>query len=82
MGGHSPVKKNPSQAPVKVLAQASDGLLEDIHLWRPWYPVGTLVLEVILQDLVDGVDMGNGDKLLVLGDVLPVIDEQRLYVIW
>lgn len=81
-GHHSPVKKDPSQAPVKVLAQTSNSLLQDIHLWRLWYPVGTLVIEVVLQDFVDRVDMGNWNQLLVLGDILPVVDEQRLDVIW
>lgn len=40
------------------------------------------MLEIVLQDLVDRVDMGNWHQLLVLGDIFPVVDEQRLDVVW
>jgi hypothetical protein len=37
--------------------------------------LGALVGEVIVEDLGDGFLVGEGDKLLVLGDVFPVVDE-------
>ena len=40
------------------------------------------MLEVVFEDLVDRVDVGDWHQLLVLGDVLPVVDEEGLDVIW
>ena len=41
-----------------------------------------LVIEVVVQDLVDRLGSWKWDKLLVLGNVLPVVDENRLDVVW
>lgn len=37
--------------------------------------------EIFVQDLVDGVDMRQRDELVILGDVLPVVDEHGLEMV-
>lgn len=80
-GGNIPVKQDATEALVKVLAESGNGLLHDIERGAIGVAVGALVVEVRLQDLVDGVRVRQGQDLLVLGDVLPVVDEDGLQVV-
>jgi len=41
----------------------------------------SLKCKVVIQDLVGGVDVGKRNKLLVLGDILPVVNKHGLDVI-
>ena len=43
--------------------------------------MGALEGEVIIKDLINGVWVREGDQLLVLCHILPVIDQHRLKVI-
>lgn len=70
---NSPVEEDPGERPLKVLSKTSKSLLENIRKGRAFLAVGPLVSEVVVNDLVDGVRMGNGNELVVLGDVFPVI---------
>jgi hypothetical protein len=37
--------------------------------------------EVVVEDLIDGVHVRQRDKLVVLGDILPVVDEHCLKMV-
>jgi hypothetical protein len=37
--------------------------------------------EVVVEDLIDGVHVRQRDKLVVLGDILPVVNEHRLKMV-
>jgi len=43
--------------------------------------LGALVGEIVVEDLGDGLLVGEGDKLLVLGDVFPIVDEEGLEMV-
>jgi hypothetical protein len=67
-----------AQGLVKVLAQAVDGLLEDIELRRPLLTPLALVVEVVVENDIDWLGVRDRDQLVLVGDVLPVVDEQAL----
>lgn len=77
-----PVQENSAEALVKVLAQSGDGLLQYIKRSRALNAVGALIDKVVIQDLVDWMRMRQGNQLLVLGDVLPIVNQKTLDVIW
>lgn len=76
-----PVQKDAAEALIEVLTQSGDGLLKHIKRGGALGTVGTLVLEIVVENLIDRVRVWKGNQLLVLGDILPVIDEQGLDVI-
>ena len=76
-----PVQQDAAEGLVKVLAQAGHGLLEDVERGAALLAVRLLVGEVVVEDRVDRVDVRERDELLVLGDILPVVHEQRLNMI-
>lgn len=73
-----PVQEDSTQALVKVLEKPRQHLFEDAGLGASRSALGELIALVILQDLLDWVSSRKGNQLLVLGDVLPVVDEDRL----
>jgi hypothetical protein len=79
--GILPVQQNAAEALVKVLPQASHRLLQNVQRGTALRAVRLLVSEVVVQDLVDRVGVRERNELLVFGDILPVVDEQRLDVI-
>lgn len=76
-----PVQQDATQALVKVLEQAGDCLLQNLERRGALHVLGALVREVVVEDLGDGLLVGEGHKLLVLGDVLPVVDQEGLEMV-
>jgi hypothetical protein len=76
-----PIQQDATQALVKVLEQACDCLLQNLKRGGALYVLGALVGEVVVEDLGDGLLVGEGHELLVLGDVLPIVDEERLEMV-
>lgn len=77
-----PVQEDSTQALVKVLEKPREHLFEDAGLGASRSALGELIALVILQDLLNWVSSRKWNELLVLGDVLPVVDEDRLDAIW
>jgi hypothetical protein len=76
-----PVEQDATEALVKVLAQAGDGLLENVHGSAALLAVRLLVGEIVVQNLLDRMDVGQRNELLILGHILPVVDKQRLNMV-
>lgn len=76
-----PVEEDPGERPLKVLSKTSKSLLKNIRKRGALFAMGPLVSEVIINNLVDGVRMRDGNELVVLGDVLPVVYENGLDVV-
>lgn len=77
-----PVKKNTTNAKRKVLAKTSNSLLKKIPLRRTRDTLLALILKILLQHLVDRNTSRNGNQLAMLANVLPVVNEDRLDVVW
>lgn len=84
LGGQNglPVEENSTQALFEILLQASHGLLKDIHAGRAFLTISTFICKIVIQDLLNGVCVRQWNKLLVLGDVLPVINQEGFQVVW
>ena len=76
-----PVQQETAEAFVKVAEQALDGLFQDLHGSGSLYALGSLLFQIIVQDLGNRVRMRHGDQLLALGDILPVVDKQGFEMI-
>jgi hypothetical protein len=79
--GSLPVEENATEGLVKVLTESSNGLLQDIQGGAALLAVRALEGEVVVENLIDGVGMWERDELLVLGDILPVVDEHCLKMV-
>ena len=75
------VQQDLAKALVEILSKAMDGLLQDIVLGGSDATLLQLVGGVHFQDLVDWMRHGKGDEGLVLGHLLPVIDEDGLEIV-
>lgn len=76
------VQKDATKSLLKVFLQTSNDLEENVSLRGSSLASGLFKIEVVIQDLVDRLGSWQGDELLVLGDILPIIDENRLDVVW
>jgi hypothetical protein len=76
-----PIKQNSTKGFVKVLPQTGNSLLKNVQRRTSFLTVWLLVGEVVVQDLVNRVCMGQRDQLLVLGDVLPVVYKEGFNMI-
>ena len=77
-----PVKKDTTNAKRKVLAKTSNSLLKKVPLRRTRGTFLALILKILFEDLIDCNTSWNRDQLAVLADVLPVVNEDRLNVVW
>ena len=77
----SPIKKNTAKSLLKVLPETSNNFLEDVHTSRPCWAILAFSVEIILKDLLDWFVMRKRNELVILGDILPVVNEHRLDVI-
>lgn len=77
-----PVKKNTTNAKAEILAKTSNSLLKKIPLRSARRTLLALILKILLQDLIDRNPRRNRDQLAMLANVLPVVNEDRLDVIW
>lgn len=69
------VEQDSSYAHLKILPDTVNNLLEQIGLRRAEVAVSFFLIEIQGHDLVDGIFCGERDEGQILGDVLPVIDE-------
>lgn len=77
-----PVEEDTAKGLVKVLLESGECLMQDVNLRGTLRTLRRLVSSVVLEDLGDGLGVGEGDQLVVLGDVLPVINKDSLQAIW
>ncbi len=47
-------------------------------MWRLRVTVGPLRDEIVVDNLVDRMRVGERDQLVVLGDILPIVDKDSL----
>ncbi len=76
-----PIQQDAAETLVKVLAKSSDGLLENVEGGGAILASRALILHVVLEDLVHGVGVREGNELLVLGNILPIVDQERLELV-
>lgn len=77
-----PIKKNTADAKAEILAKTSNSLLKKIPLRSTRRTLFALILKILLQNLIDRNTSGNRDQLAVLANVFPVVNENRLDVVW
>lgn len=76
-----PVQKNSAKTLLKVLLQTSNNLVQDVGWGTASLSSRLFVLEVIVENNVDGLSGGKWDELEILCDILPVVDEDCLNVV-
>lgn len=72
------VEQDPSKGFVEVLAKASHYLVQDIHGSAALFTTRSFMSDIVVQEFFDWMWMGNGNKLLAFGHILPVVDEHGL----
>lgn len=76
-----PIKKNSAKTLLKVLLQSSNNLVQDVGLGAACLSSWLFVLEIVIENKVDGLSGGKWDKLEILRDILPVVNEDCLDVV-
>lgn len=76
-----PVQENPAQSLLKVLTESGNDFFEDIHAGGSFFSVGSLVGQIVVQNLAHWLRVRKGDELVVLGDILPVVYQHSLNVV-
>ena len=75
------VEKDAAEALSEVLLQPGDDLLQNVRFGRSLAALELLFLVVLVEDLIVR-DLGRQrDEEEVLGDVFPVVDQDRLQVV-
>jgi hypothetical protein len=76
-----PVQKNSTKTLLKVLLQTSNNLVQDVGWGTASLSSRLFVLEVIIENNIDGLSGGKWNELEIFCDILPIIDENRLNVV-
>lgn len=76
------VQKYTAEGLVEVLAETGDCFFENVQRGAAFLSIGLLIDKVVIQDLVDRVGVWKRYHLIVFGDILPIVDENRLEMIW
>lgn len=78
---HVPVEKYSAKSLLEIFPEAGDHLLQNVHARRTLFSTWPLNNKIILKDLGHRFGMRQRNKLVVLGNVLPIINQHGLHVI-
>ena len=81
-GSNIPIKQNSAQRLFKVFPETGHDFFKDVHAGAVWFPVPLFMLEIIVENSVYGLTMRERNELIVLGNILPVVYQHRLNMIW
>ena len=67
---------------VEVFKNTHNYLVQDVNVDSTFDTLWGLLVSPILENLADGLGSRKGNDSTILGNAFPVVDEQRLDVIW
>lgn len=76
--GDSPVEKSSAKGSIEVLAKSSHRLLKNVHLSGTFLTLDPLRIQVVTDDLINRVVVGQGNQLLIFCHMLPIIYQHSL----
>ena len=76
-----PVQENSAQTLLKVLLQTSNHFVQDVGRGATSLSAWLFVLQVFIENNIDGLSGGKWDELEILRDILPVVDKDCFDVV-